>query len=92
MRAGENTDEEGRRQYREDMMQSGEKLRAVLAALLIVLSFVLRVVAPRINLFVGLGSRFYRAASIASWLFLVAGLIAGMLVVFNVLARGQNMR
>ena len=73
------------------MIQTGGKFLSVLAAVLIVLAFVVKAVIPQTYRF-GLGGRFYRPDSIAFWLFLVAGLVVGMVVLLKIIVRELSLR
>jgi hypothetical protein len=67
-------------------MQTGDKFLSVLAAVLIVLAFVLKSVIPQ-TYRLGLGARFYRPDSIAFWLLLMAGLIVAVIVALKIIMR-----
>jgi hypothetical protein len=60
------------------MMQTRDKLLSVVAAVLIVLAFVLRAMIPQ-TYRLGLGARFHRPDSIAFWVLLMAGLILSVI-------------
>jgi len=70
------------------MMQTGGKFLFVLAAVLIVLAFVLKAVIPQ-TYRLGLGAYFYRLDSIAFWVLLMAGLILGVIVAFKIIMRSD---
>ena len=65
-------------------MQTGDKFLSVLAAVLIVLAFVLRAAIPLTHR-LGIGAYFYRLDSIAFWGLLVVGLILGVIVVLKII-------
>jgi len=70
------------------MMQTGDKFLSVLAAVLIVLAFVLKAVIPQTYRF-GIGADFYRLDSIVFWAVLMAGLILGVIVVVKIIMRSD---
>jgi hypothetical protein len=70
------------------MMQTGGKFLFVLAAVLIVLAFVLKAVIPQ-TYRLGLGAYFYRLDSIAFWVLLMAGLILDVIVAFKIIMRSD---
>jgi hypothetical protein len=70
------------------MMQTGDKFLSVLAAVLIVLAFVLKAVIRQTYRF-GLGAYFYRLDSIAFWVLLMAGLILGVIVALKIIMRSD---
>ncbi len=69
-------------------MQTGGKCLSLLAAVLIVLAFVLKVVIPQ-TYRLGRGAYFYRLDSIAFWVLLMAGLILGVIVVLKIIMRSD---
>ncbi len=71
-------------------MQSGDKFLSVLAAMLIVLAFVLKAVI-RQTYRLGIGVYFYRLDSIAFWVLLMAGLILGVIVALKIIMRGHSL-
>lgn len=73
------------------MIQTGDKFLSALAAVLIVLAFVPKGVIPQTYRF-GLGGRHYRPDSIAFWLFLVVGLVGGMVVLLKIIVRELGLR
>jgi hypothetical protein len=70
------------------MMQTGGKFLFVLAAVLIVLAFVLKAVIPQ-TYRLGLGAYFYRLDSIAFWVLLMAGLILDVIVALKIIMRSD---
>jgi hypothetical protein len=70
------------------MMQTGGKFLFVLAAVLIVLAFVLKAVMPQ-TYRLGLGAYFYRLDSIAFWVLLMAGLILDVIVALKIIMRSD---
>jgi hypothetical protein len=70
------------------MMQTGGKFLSVLAAVLIVLAFVLKVVIPQ-TYRLGLGAYFYHLDSIVFRAVLMVGLILGVIVVLTTIMRGD---
>jgi len=70
------------------MMQTGGKFLFVLAAVLIVLAFLLKAVIPQ-TYRLGLGAYFYRLDSIAFWVLLMAGLILGVIVALKIITRSD---
>jgi len=70
------------------MMQTGGKFLFVLAAVLIVLAFVLKAVIPQ-TYRLGLGAYFYRLDSIAFWVLLMAGLILDVIVALKIIIRSD---
>ncbi len=77
-----------RKKRRRTMMQTGDKFLSVLAAVLIVLAFVLKAVIPQ-TYRLGLGAYFYRLDSIAFWVLLMGGLILGVIVALKIIMRGD---
>jgi len=69
-------------------MQTGGKFLFVLAAVLIVLAFVLKAVIPQ-TYRLGLGAYFYRLDSIAFWVLLMAGLILDVIVALKIIMRSD---
>ena len=69
-------------------MQTGGKFLFVLAAVLIVLAFLLKAVIPQ-TYRLGLGAYFYRLDSIAFWVLLMAGLILGVIVALKIITRSD---
>ncbi len=69
-------------------MQTGGKFLFVLAAVLIVLAFLLKAVIPQ-TYRLGLGAYFYRLDSIAFWVLLMAGLILGVIVALKIIMRSD---
>jgi hypothetical protein len=67
-------------------MQTGDKFLSVLAAVLIVLAFVLKAAIP-LTYRLAIGTYFYRLDSIAFWVLLMAGLILGMIVALKIIMR-----
>ncbi len=66
-------------------MQTRDKFLSVLAAVLIVLAFVLRAGAAIPQTYrLGIGAYFYRLDSIAFWVLLVVGFILGVIVVLKI--------
>jgi hypothetical protein len=76
-------------------MQTEPKSLSMLAAVLILLAFVLRAVIPR-NLFLPggwpLGSHWYRMGWVSFWVFLVAGFVVVMVVLLKIIMRGLSLR
>ncbi len=72
-------------------MPTGDKFLSVLAMVLIVLAFVLESVIPQTYRF-GLGGRYNLPDSIAFWVFLVAGLGVGMVVLLKIVVRELSLR
>jgi hypothetical protein len=70
------------------MMQTGDKILSILAAVLIVLAFVLKAAIPQ-TYRLGLGPRFYRPDSIAFWVLLTAGLILAVIMALKMVMRGN---
>jgi len=70
------------------MMQTGDNFLSVLAAVLIVLAFVLKAVIPQ-TYRLGLGAYFYRLDSIAFWVLLMAGLILDVIVALKIIMRSD---
>jgi hypothetical protein len=68
-------------------MQPGNVLLSVLAAALIVLAIVLKVVISQ-TYRVGIGNRYYRPDSIA-WMVLMVGLVLGGIVVLTMIMRSD---
>jgi hypothetical protein len=68
------------------MMQTGVKFLSVLAAVLIVLAFVLKAAIPQ-TYRLGIRAYFYRLDSIAFWVLLMAGLIVGVIVALKIIMR-----
>jgi hypothetical protein len=68
------------------MMQTGDKFLSVLAAVLIVLAFVLKAAIPQ-TYRLGIRAYFYRLDSIAFWVLLMAGLIVGVIVALKIIMR-----
>jgi hypothetical protein len=66
------------------MMQTGDKFLSVLAAVLIVLAFVLKTAIPLTHR-LGIGPYFYRLDSIVFWVLLMAGLILGVIVAVEII-------
>lgn len=73
------------------MIQTEDKFLSALPAVLIVLAFVLKAGIPQTYRF-GLGGRYYRPDSIAFWLFLVVGLVVGMVVLLKIIVRELSLR
>jgi hypothetical protein len=71
-------------------MHTGNRLLPILAAVFIVLAFVLRAVLPATVLRIGLGRRFYTPGQVAFWVFLVAGLVTAEIVILKITVRGQG--
>jgi hypothetical protein len=71
------------------MMQTGDKVLSVSAGVLIVLAFVLKAVIPQTTYRIGFGSRYYRPDSVAFWVFLILGLILGVIVVLKIIMRSD---
>ena len=69
-------------------MQTGGKFLFVLAAVLIVLAFLLKAVIPQ-TYRLGLGAYFYRLDSIAFWVLLMAGLILDVIVALKIIMRSD---
>ena len=69
-------------------MQTGGKFLFVLAAVLIVLAFLLKAVIPQ-TYRLGLGAYFYRLDSIAFWVLLMAGLILDVIVTLKIIMRSD---
>jgi len=69
-------------------MQTGGKFLFILAAVLIVLAFVLKAVIPQ-TYRLGLGAYFYRLDSIAFWVLLMAGLILDVIVALKIIMRSD---
>jgi hypothetical protein len=70
------------------MVQTGGKFLFVLAAVLIVLAFVLKAVIPQ-TYRLGLGAYFCRLDSIVFWAVLMVGLIFGVIVVLKIIMRND---
>ena len=66
------------------MMQTGNKFLSILAAVLVVLAFVLKAAIPLTYRF-GIGAYFYRLDSIVFWVLLIAGLTLGIIVAFKII-------
>ena len=62
---------------------------SVLAAVLIVLAFVLKAVIPQTQYRLGIGAYFYRLDSIVFWAVLMVGLILGVIVVLKIIMRSD---
>jgi len=71
-------------------MHTGNKLLSILAAVFIVLAFVLRAVVPVTRYRIGIGNTYYRPDTIAFWVFLMAGIVTGVIVILKIIARGQG--
>jgi hypothetical protein len=70
------------------MIQTGDKSLSILAAVLIVLAFVLKAAIPQTYPYrLGFGYRFYRLDSMAFWVLLTAGLILGVIVALKIIMR-----
>ena len=71
------------------------KTLSIVTVMLIVLAFVLKAVIPN-NLFVPggwpLGSHWYRTSGVAFWLFLLAGIASGLIVLLKMVSRTQIVR
>jgi hypothetical protein len=72
------------------MMQTGVKFLSVLAAVLIVLAFVLKAVIPQTQYRLGIGAYFYRLDSIAFWVLLMVGLILDVIVALKIIMRSDD--
>ncbi len=72
-------------------MRGSENLLSILAAGLIMIALVLRVVLPS-TMFIGIASRFFRINAIASWLLIFAGVAIAMVVILRIILRNQNIR
>lgn len=71
-------------------MQASDKSWLVLAAGLVVIALVVRLVAPSTNIFIGVASRFFRISTVASWLLLFTGIALGALVLLRAVRRVGN--
>jgi hypothetical protein len=66
---------------------------SIATASLIALAFILRAVIPANLLLPGgwpLGSHWYRTGWVAFWLFLIAGIVMGLIVIIKFAVRGQT--
>lgn len=68
------------------------RVLSIVTAMLIVLAFVLKAVIPN-NLFLPagwpLGSHWVRTGWVAFWLFLIAGIVTGLIVIIRLAGRGE---
>jgi hypothetical protein len=64
-------------------MYTGNKLFPILAAVFIVLAFVLRAVVPVTRYRFGIGNTYYRPDTILFWIFWIAGIVTGLIAILR---------
>jgi hypothetical protein len=64
-------------------VRPGSKLLPILAAVFIVLAFVLRAAVPVTRYRIGIGNTYYRPDTIAFWVFLIAGIVTGVIAILD---------